>query len=637
MHKQLTRLLIDGNPLRNYSDTVYATLCLVNICGFSTCSAKLQPEEFTNHINIYLARLLKVIHHNSGDVVKFLGDSILIMWPVDSQASEDIKSATVLMASMCALQLLRDCEEYEYSTDGVKEKLELRCGIACGPVHCMCVGEGNRWEYITTGATVSTVASVVQESEIGELCVSPDAYVCINQHVDGQCTVTGCFKITGHFKPSSTLLARVQNGGKRGSMGGRGSFVERGRGSIGEKGSMQPRSSIIHVLEAAVTAAVGGGNNPSSRPASRRPSDERAVVAATRPPPEAPATSSSISSAAVKANTTSSWIPVPRRSLIDTISGAVASLTATVTSPREKRPSIPSVANVLKSLQLHKMKMLIDTDESVIEAKKYLAEFLDMRSSKVSKSIGNMDESECIVNKCPTISAPLQNISSVQTISEFKRFVLPILRNFVHISARDAVENSTEEYLPELRETATVFVEFIGLQEDLDMGIITRVQSVLVFVLSILNDLEGSLRQYVMDGKGLYVIFAFGLPGSCHENDCVRAINAAIQIRENMKSLGLQTRTGVSYGQIYCGLIGCKEMSCEYGMVGSSVNLAAHIMTTVSLDGILVTDSVYKKSISDFTFIQMEKSLGKGFEGILIFEPVERTRRHSISEFLPQE
>jgi len=53
----------------------------------------------------YFSNLLRIVKLYGGDVIKFLGDAVLILFPIPLDSLQEIKAATVLMASICALEI----------------------------------------------------------------------------------------------------------------------------------------------------------------------------------------------------------------------------------------------------------------------------------------------------------------------------------------------------------------------------------------------------------------------------------------------------------------------------------------------------------------------------------------------------
>jgi class 3 adenylate cyclase len=138
-----------------------------------------------------------VVQQNHGDTIKFCGDAVMIMWSVDLNAEEEVKSAAVLMASLCALQLLGDCGIYDRGEGNHAVSLRLHCGIGCGEVHCMCVGEAERWEFLISGDPMRQVGIAEPEAGLGEVCLSPEAYARVQNKLETVIMPKGSHKLTG--------------------------------------------------------------------------------------------------------------------------------------------------------------------------------------------------------------------------------------------------------------------------------------------------------------------------------------------------------------------------------------------------------------------------------------------------------
>ena len=152
--------------------------------------------------------LLTVIRQNHGDVIKFLGDAVLILWPVGKDASEEVQAAATTMACLCALQLLKDCGNYDRGEGENKVELRLHCGVVCGHIHTMCVGEGDRWEYIVSGEPLKAVGDAESEAKTGECCLSAEAYEKVSEHFEAVLMPKGSYRLTGSLKPSSYIAIR---------------------------------------------------------------------------------------------------------------------------------------------------------------------------------------------------------------------------------------------------------------------------------------------------------------------------------------------------------------------------------------------------------------------------------------------
>lgn len=61
----------------------HGALLFVDISGFTALSQKLNVEELKNHINDYFTKMLNIVDKHGGDVIKFAGDALYIIWPID--------------------------------------------------------------------------------------------------------------------------------------------------------------------------------------------------------------------------------------------------------------------------------------------------------------------------------------------------------------------------------------------------------------------------------------------------------------------------------------------------------------------------------------------------------------------------
>jgi len=110
----------------------------------------------------------------------------------------------------------------------------------------------------------------------------------------------------------------------------------------------------------------------------------------------------------------------------------------------------------------------------------------------------------------------------------------------------------------------------------------------------------GSANQVVVDDKGVVMVAAFGLPPLSHEDDAVRAVQAALEVRAALRERGSAYRLGLATGRVFCGTIG-GDTRREYVMVGHTVNLAARLMQS-AVDDILCDAATLHLSASRLRF-----------------------------------
>jgi hypothetical protein len=88
-----------------------AALLFVDMSGYSKITAAIAhrgAHVMSSVVNAYLKRMLDIIHVHSGDVFKFAGDAILVVWAGDEQDLE----INVLCAARCVLELQAKAGEH---------------------------------------------------------------------------------------------------------------------------------------------------------------------------------------------------------------------------------------------------------------------------------------------------------------------------------------------------------------------------------------------------------------------------------------------------------------------------------------------------------------------------------------------
>lgn len=92
----------------------------------------------------------------------------------------------------------------------------------------------------------------------------------------------------------------------------------------------------------------------------------------------------------------------------------------------------------------------------------------------------------------------------------------------------------------------------------------------------------GRIDRFLGDG----VLAVFGVPAA-HEDDPIRAVRAAMELRERAASLGLAVTAGINTGRVYFGPVG-SDLHEELTVMGPTVNLAARLQSAAAANQIMV-------------------------------------------------
>jgi class 3 adenylate cyclase len=135
------------------------------------------------------------------------------------------------------------------------------------------------------------------------------------------------------------------------------------------------------------------------------------------------------------------------------------------------------------------------------------------------------------------------------------------------------------KWLGEFRHLTVLCINF--LDSTFTEELLKSLHGGILKVQRIVAGLEGVIFNLLMDDKGICAVLTFGAPPFAHEDDALRAIQAAVRIFDELKEISIRASIGISSGKLFCGTYGGRSRR-EYGVFGPSINTAARLM---QLDG----------------------------------------------------
>jgi len=140
-----------------------------DISGFTKLSeafskkGRVGPEFLTFCINRYMEQIINIIGANGGDIFKFVGDAIMVIWPPDG--SPNFLKNACKRACQCAMDIQNKLNDLEI-IEG--KKLSVKIGIGVGQCHILFVGGlFGRCEYLCVGECMRQACESETHSEHG--------------------------------------------------------------------------------------------------------------------------------------------------------------------------------------------------------------------------------------------------------------------------------------------------------------------------------------------------------------------------------------------------------------------------------------------------------------------------------------
>ncbi|MGH6962118.1 MAG: adenylate/guanylate cyclase domain-containing protein [Dongiaceae bacterium] len=161
------RRVLGGLIRRGDGVTIAAALWYCDLRGFTTLSEQLPRDAVITLLNDYFECIAAPVHHHGGEVLKFIGDAMLAIFPMDNDLDRDRACLAALAAAEEALAELAALNEVRRG-DG---KAPLTVGIALhsGPVMYGNIGAPDRLDFTVIGPAVNLVTRLERLcSELGQ-------------------------------------------------------------------------------------------------------------------------------------------------------------------------------------------------------------------------------------------------------------------------------------------------------------------------------------------------------------------------------------------------------------------------------------------------------------------------------------
>jgi len=157
---------------RRMSTTLDATLVFADVSGFTPLSERLArkgkvgAEQLTDLLNELFGELLDIAAQRGGDLLKFGGDALLLLFEGAHHTARAAVAADKMQDALTRLARV--------DTGAGIVTLQMAIGVHSGPVHLFLVGDSHR-ELIVTGPAASRTCAMETIASGGEILLSPEA------------------------------------------------------------------------------------------------------------------------------------------------------------------------------------------------------------------------------------------------------------------------------------------------------------------------------------------------------------------------------------------------------------------------------------------------------------------------------
>ena len=187
--------ILAGQIRRGHTEAIYAAIWLSDMRGFTLLADRVPPQTLVELLNGYFDCQVPAILDRGGEVLKFMGDGLLAIFPIEDNPDE--ACARALIAAYEARRRIAALNKHE--RDAVRFGLALHVGeVLYGNI-----GGGNRLDFTCIGAAVNLAARLEKlASKLGRTILASDEFA---RHSRGDFQPIGKFALAG-FAAQQTVF-----------------------------------------------------------------------------------------------------------------------------------------------------------------------------------------------------------------------------------------------------------------------------------------------------------------------------------------------------------------------------------------------------------------------------------------------
>ena len=148
--------ILKGQIRRGHTDTMDAAIWLSDLRGFTALSDRLPAETVVDILNGYFDCQVAAIRDHGGEVLKFMGDGLLAVFPIDEYVGD------VRQVCSHALDAARESrasvEAMHYPIGETVERFRFGVALHVGRILYGNIGGGNRLDFTCIGPAVNLAA-----------------------------------------------------------------------------------------------------------------------------------------------------------------------------------------------------------------------------------------------------------------------------------------------------------------------------------------------------------------------------------------------------------------------------------------------------------------------------------------------
>lgn len=173
--------ILGGQIRRGHHDTMQAAIWLSDLRGFTALSDRLPAETVVAILNHYFDCQVTAIRGHGGEVLKFMGDGLLAVFPIDEYVGDAAHVCSRVLEA--ARESRASVEALAYPVDDVVERFRFGVALHVGNVLYGNIGGGNRLDFTCIGPAVNLAARLEKiTGRLGRTVIASEGFANVCRH-----------------------------------------------------------------------------------------------------------------------------------------------------------------------------------------------------------------------------------------------------------------------------------------------------------------------------------------------------------------------------------------------------------------------------------------------------------------------
>jgi adenylate cyclase len=148
--------ILGGQIRRGHTDTMHAAIWLSDLRGFTALSDRLPAETVVDILNNYFDCQVSAIRTHGGEVLKFMGDGLLAVFPIDEYVGDVQQVCSRVLEA--ARESRASVDAMHYPIGEAVERFRFGVALHVGRILYGNIGGGNRLDFTCIGPAVNLAA-----------------------------------------------------------------------------------------------------------------------------------------------------------------------------------------------------------------------------------------------------------------------------------------------------------------------------------------------------------------------------------------------------------------------------------------------------------------------------------------------